>query len=124
MVLTTGQTEPQEDFEKPEGTEEEGWSTGQKVAVGVGAAVATAAVVGGATYAYKKHNEDDEEEQSGVNGNGENAENEGMLYLPSKLTVRGLVQRSKGCCRRCWPRRCCCCRWWYCLRRPQGQRGR
>lgn len=41
---------------------EEGWSTGAKVAAGLGAAALGAAVVGGSAYAYKKHQEGDDQE--------------------------------------------------------------
>lgn len=39
---------------------ERGWSTGAKVAAGLGAAAAATAAVGGGIYAYKKHEENKE----------------------------------------------------------------
>lgn len=46
------------------GEQKEGWSTGAKVAAGLGAAALGAAAVGGGAYAYKKHNENENNENN------------------------------------------------------------
>jgi len=44
-----------------EGEQKQGWSTGAKVAAGLGAAAVGAAAIGGGAYAYKKHQENQED---------------------------------------------------------------